>query len=102
MSLRVLIDGVALPVEEARAFWSRFSDYMEDHKGDLAGFAKQEGLMSVRPATSAEGALLIGSRSEQQKPYANAVNVSGSRAPQPDRPGGSSKGVRAKKNHKNG
>lgn len=96
MSLRVLIDGVALPEEEARAFWSRFSDYMEEHKGDLKGFANQEGLMSVQPKTSSEGALLVGSRSAAQTPYANATSIGGSRPPQPDRGNGSQKGVRAK------
>ena len=39
-NLRVLIDGTALPDEEARAVWQRFSDWMEEHRGDLGGFAK--------------------------------------------------------------
>ena len=42
-----------LPPEEARALWLRFSDWMEEHKGDLAGFAAQEGFASVRPAVAA-------------------------------------------------
>lgn len=90
MSLRVTIDGEALPEPEARAFWTRFSDYMETNKGDLAGFAKSEGLASVHPKMSPEGALLVGSRKESQQPYANAPSVSaprGSHSAQPDRHG---------------
>jgi hypothetical protein len=68
--LEVLVDGVALPEEEARAFWKRFSDHMETNKGDLAGFAKAEGLASVHPAMGPEGARLVASRSAPQRPYA--------------------------------
>lgn len=75
--LAVTVDGAPLPEEEARAFWGRFSAWMEEHKGDLAGFAKSEGLASVHPKTSREGALLVASRSAVQEPYRNAPRDDG-------------------------
>ncbi len=85
-SLRVRIDGELLAEEPARDFWKRFSAHMEANKGDLAGFAANEGLASVRPAFEDGAALLIGSRSEAQVPYTNVTptepNDSGKR---PDR-----------------
>ena len=48
-TLAVLIDGEALPGEEAVSFWKRFSAWMEEHKGDLLGFARAEGYASVHP-----------------------------------------------------
>jgi len=71
-TLRVVIDGTALAEEDARAFWDRFSHYMEEHPRDLGGFAKQEGLASVHPEMGAGGAVLVGSRTAPQKAYANA------------------------------
>ena len=71
-SLSVLVDGALMPEAEARAFWTRFSDHMEAHKGDLAGFAKSEGFVSVRPAMGADGARLIVSKTAAQVPYRNA------------------------------
>jgi hypothetical protein len=70
--LTVLVDGVALPEESARAFWGRFSSHMEEHKGDLAGFAKAEGFASVHPKVGPEGPVLVASRTEAQGSYANA------------------------------
>ena len=64
------IDGEWLIDAEARAFWDRFSVYMEAHRGDLAGFAKREGFASVHPSTEAGGAVLLVSRTEPQRPYA--------------------------------
>ena len=58
--------------EEARAFWQRFSTHMDEHKGDLAGFAAKEGFASVVPETGKSGARLRVSRSAPQPAYANA------------------------------
>jgi hypothetical protein len=69
-ALAVIVDGEPLPVDEARAFWGRFSAYMEEHKGDLAGFAKQEGFASVHPAMQNGEAILLASRTSAQRPYA--------------------------------
>ena len=69
--LGVFIDGEPMPRDEARAFWGRFSAYMEEHKGDLAGFARQEGFASVHPAMKDGQAVLLASRSAAQKPYAS-------------------------------
>ncbi|CAN5750888.1 hypothetical protein BH09MYX1_BH09MYX1_08190 [soil metagenome] len=71
MPLRVVVDGKPLPEDEARALWKRFSDHMEEHKGDLGGFAKAEGFASVQPAMGDEGAELRVSRSKTQAPYRN-------------------------------
>jgi hypothetical protein len=83
--LEVIVDGVPLPETEARAFWRRFSDHMEANKGDLAGFARSEGLASVHPAMGPNGARLVGSRSAPQRPYAPARDDAGG---SPERQGG--------------
>ena len=81
MSLSVLVDGVALSEADARAFWDRFSRYMDDHPRDLVGFAKSEGLASVHPQMGASGAMLVASRTAPQQPYANASNQPSSGSP---------------------
>jgi hypothetical protein len=81
-SLKVVVDGASLSEVDARSFWQRFSAWMEAHEGDLAGFARSEGLASVHPEIEPEGASLVGSRTAPQKPYAKAAP---SRGPQPPR-----------------
>jgi hypothetical protein len=71
-ALRVVIDGVALPDDEARAFWKRFSAWMDGKEGDLAGFARSEGFASVHPEMREGRAVLTASRSGSQRPYAPA------------------------------
>jgi hypothetical protein len=58
-ALAVEIDGRALPEPEAREVWTRFSAWMDEHRGDLAGFARREGWASVRPDTRGGGAVLV-------------------------------------------
>jgi hypothetical protein len=70
--LRVLVDGEALPAEESIAFWKRFSTWMDEHPGDLAGFAATEGLKSVAPEMHSDAPVLVASRSAPQKPYTTA------------------------------
>lgn len=70
--LRVLLDGEAMPAEEAIAFWKRFSAWMDEHQGDLGGFAKSEGLASVRPEMHSGAPVLVASRSAAQTPYTTA------------------------------
>ncbi len=70
--LRVLVDGEPLPTEEAIAFWKRFSAWMDEHQGDLAGFAASEGLKSVHPEMHSGAPVLIASRTAAQKPYTTA------------------------------
>jgi hypothetical protein len=65
------VDGELLSEKEARNLWARFSAYMEEHRGDLGGFAKQEGLSSIRPSFEAGAAILIASHTEAQQPYRN-------------------------------
>jgi hypothetical protein len=65
------VDGALLPEKEARDLWARFSAYMDEHRGDLGGFAKQEGLTSIRPSFEDGAAILIASHTETQAPYRN-------------------------------
>ena len=70
--LGVLVDGQPMPPEEAIAFWKRFSAWMDEHQGDLGGFAKSEGLASVRPEMHSGTPVLVASRSTPQTPYTTA------------------------------
>ncbi len=88
--LAVTIDGFPLPEEEARALWSRFSDYMDAHTGDLEGFARSEGFASVHPEPRSGVAVLVVSRSEVQRPYG---------APSPARSTGGSSGNQRPRRH---
>src|SRR5262245_37505864 len=78
--LAVFVDGVPLPDEEARALWERFSAFMEEHRGDLAGFAASEGFKSVHPTVENGRPVLRASHSEGQRPYASAPTSGGSDA----------------------
>jgi hypothetical protein len=92
-ALRVVVDGVAMSDEDAIATWHRFSAYMDEHKGDLAGFAKQEGLASIHPAMENGLPVLVASRSAPQKPYATAE------AGAPRREAAGSSGHQVARNH---
>ena len=59
-----------MPEAEALSFWERFSDWMEEHRGDLAGFAAQEGFASVHPGVDGDRPVLRASRTAGQRPYA--------------------------------
>ncbi len=60
--LGVLVDGKELPEADARALWTEFSRYMDEHEADLAGFAAQKGFVSVKPEHRQGRALLLVSR----------------------------------------
>ncbi len=75
MGLVVVVDGEAMEESLAKAFWQRFSAYMEEHKGDLGGFAASEGLASVHPELRDGRPALVASRQSAQRPYANAPNL---------------------------
>ncbi len=83
MPLRVLIDGAPLADPEARALWQRFSAWMEEHQGDLAGFARAEGFASVHPELHDGEPVLIASRTAPQQPYENAPTRRGRSATAP-------------------
>ena len=68
-ALAVFLDGEPLPDDQARAFWKRFSAWMDAHRGDLSGFARSEGLASVHPEVRAAGAVLVASGAAPQRPY---------------------------------
>lgn len=85
MGLAVYVDGSAMADADARAFWQRFSDWMEENKGDLAGFAAKEGFASVHPGVENGRPVLYASRSTAQRPYAPVGALAGGRG----QPGGS-------------
>ncbi|WP_437610338.1 hypothetical protein WMF20_02375 [Sorangium sp. So ce834] len=58
-NLAASIDGAPLPDEEARDLWTRFSRYMDEHRGDMAGFARENGYVSVTPTFDRGRALLV-------------------------------------------
>ena len=70
--LSVVLDGKPLPAEEGIAFWKRFSAWMEEHPGDLGGFAKSEGLASVQPEMHDGAPVLIASHTGVQGEYTTA------------------------------
>lgn len=57
--LAVVIDGKPLDDEEARTLWQAFSAHMDEHEGDLDGFAKKRGWSSVKPEHKAGQAVLV-------------------------------------------
>jgi hypothetical protein len=79
-ALRVVVDGVPLPPDAARAFWQRYSAWLEEHAGDLAGFAKSEGLASVHPEMHGGTPVLAASHTAPQRAYSSAPRKPG--APQ--------------------
>lgn len=83
-ALLVRIDGELLSDQEARELWGRFSAYMEAHRGDLGGFAKSEGLASIRPSFEDGAAILLASHSEAQTPYRNVTAEPPSTKPKPE------------------
>jgi hypothetical protein len=78
--LGVTIDGSPLAEAEAHALWDRFSYWMDQHRGDLKGFATQEGFASVHPGVDGETPVLRASRTVAQKAYA-PVRAEDSKAP---------------------
>jgi hypothetical protein len=74
--LAVVVDGQALPSDQAGAVWKRFSAWMEAHPADLIGFARSEQWASVHPEMHDGGPVLVASRSAPQRPYGIARTVS--------------------------
>jgi hypothetical protein len=72
VSLAVLVDGAPMAKDDAREFWKRFSAWMEEHPGDLAGFARAEGYESVHPQLHGGEPILVASRTAGQAAYAPA------------------------------
>ncbi|MEO8875824.1 MAG: hypothetical protein ABI461_09575 [Polyangiaceae bacterium] len=93
-ALLVRIDGELLPEKDSRDLWARFSTHMDEHQGDLGGFAKKEGLASIRPSIEQGAPILLGSHTEAQTPYrtvtAEPASEASSKSAQPkqNRPGG--------------
>jgi hypothetical protein len=58
-SLVALIDGAPLPEDEGKALWKEFSSHMDEHRGDMAGFARKKGWVSVAPEYRQGKAVLV-------------------------------------------
>jgi hypothetical protein len=58
-NLAATVDGVALPDDQARALWKQFSEHMDQHRGDLDGFAKLQGFTSIAPTYQGGKAVLV-------------------------------------------
>jgi hypothetical protein len=67
--LQVLVDGEPLASGEAAGLWKRFSAWMDLRPGDLAGFARSEGIASIHPEMHDGSPVLVGSRTAPQRPY---------------------------------
>lgn len=92
--MRASRDGEDLPANEARELWALFSEWMHEHPGDLAGFAAELGVKSVRPALGPGGAVLVVSSREEQIAYGNAKALD---APKKREKGAASPGPKAAK-----
>jgi hypothetical protein len=82
--LAVLKDGAPLPDDEARTLWTAFSAHMDAHRGDMAGFAKQQGWHSVAPEYRKGQAVLIASTTAEAAAAAQAAAAKA--APKPKAP----------------
>lgn len=81
--LAAFVDGTPLPEADAVALWDRFSLWMEERRGDLAGFAAKEGFASIHPGVDGDRPVLRASKSASQLPYASVKESAqgGDRAP---------------------
>jgi hypothetical protein len=98
MGLAVFVDGSAMPEPDARAFWARFSAWMEEHRGDLAGFAANEGFASVHPGVENGLPVLYASRSAGQQPYGPVARGGAGGSDRRHEPGNRGSGPRRKSN----
>jgi hypothetical protein len=57
--LVVELDGKPLAAAEAEETWRAFSAHMDEHQGDLLGFAKLRGWKSVAPTYRRGSAVLL-------------------------------------------
>jgi hypothetical protein len=58
-NLAALVDGAALGEDDARALWVAFSEHMDEHRGDMAGFARARGWHEVAPEYREGQAVLV-------------------------------------------
>jgi len=67
-TLAAFVDGKALEDEQARDLWKRFSEWMGEHKGDIGGFAKQNGYVKLVPEYRGGRAVLAAYTKEPPAP----------------------------------
>lgn len=78
-ALAALVDGEALPEDAARDLWKRFSDYMGEHRGDFAGFAKVNGFLRIAPEYRQGKAVLVACTKEPARPSGAGAGGEGRR-----------------------
>jgi hypothetical protein len=67
--LAAMIDGALVPDAEARALWKEFSEHMDEHRGDMAGFARKKGWFSIAPEhRQGKAVLLVQTSASAPKP----------------------------------
>lgn len=71
-ALAAIVDGAVLPGEQARELWKKFSDYMGEHRGDVAGFAKASGFVRIAPEYRNGKAVLVAYTKEPPRSAAPA------------------------------
>lgn len=64
------IDGTPLSDDDARELWKEFSAYMDEHRNDFEGFAKQKGWRSLLPEHQSGRAVLRASTTTMLVPTA--------------------------------
>jgi hypothetical protein len=76
------IDGAPLPEDKAREIWTKFSEHMDEHRGDMTGFAKLHGYARVSPeARRGQAVLVIQTTEGAARPQPPARPPGESRAP---------------------
>jgi hypothetical protein len=82
--LAAVVDGAPLDPEAARALWTEFSAHMDEHRGDMSGFATKKGWKSVAPEYQRGKAVLLvrtGGPMKAAPPPKPAANPPPARAP---------------------
>ncbi len=84
--LAVLVDGAPLDPEPARALWTEFSAHMDENKGDMSGFAKKKGWVSVAPEYQQGKAVLVVKTGAPMKAAVKAPMKAAKKAAPPAKP----------------
>lgn len=74
-ALVAFVDGTALAEDAARDLWKRFSEYMGEHKGDIAGFAKSAGFVQISPEYRGGRAVLVAYTKEPPPKASEGANA---------------------------
>jgi hypothetical protein len=79
--LAVLVDGAPQDPDASRALWTEFSAHMDEHRGDMAGFARKKGWLSVTPEYQSGKAVLVVKTGAVPEPPAAKPKAAGPKPP---------------------